>query len=120
MTLPLLSLATAENWIVEPTLTVLAPFGVEIVTVATLAVTFSAIAVLLTPSDDAVIWVEPGPTPVAIPAESMVATLVALLDQVRTPPVSTVPSEFLTVAVNAWFCPTTIELFAGVTVMLAI
>lgn len=106
------------NVTVEPTLTVVL-MG-EIVTLATFGVTVRVTGVLVTPSEVTVMLAVPGATPVAMPAESMVATLVEPLLQVSCPPERIVPAEFLTVAVKAWFWPTVTALVAGVTVMVAI
>jgi len=116
--LPDESLARALNCRVAPALTVL--LGAEMMTLATLGTIFSVAVELVTPSDVAVMLVVPGATPVARPNESMVATLVALLDHAKTPPLRMVPLESFTVAVNAWFWPTGMELLVGVMVMVAI
>jgi hypothetical protein len=92
----------------------------EIVTLATLGNTVSATAELVTPSELAVMLVVPGPTPLAKPLASMVATFGELLDQARTPPLNTMLLASLTVAVNAWFWPTVIALVDGETVMVEI
>jgi hypothetical protein len=116
--LPDESLARALNCRVAPALTVL--LGAEMMTLATLGTIDSVAVELVTPSDVAVMLAVPGATPVARPNESMVATLVALLDHAKTPPLRMVPLESFTVAVNAWFWPTGMELLVGVMVMVAI
>lgn len=118
MTLPLASFATAVNCTVAPFATVV--LSGEIVTVTTLLVTVSVTAEDVTPSAAAVIWVLPGAAPVATPVGVMVATPVLLLVQASVPPLRMVPSEFFTVAVKAWSCPTTIAALVGETVMLEI
>jgi hypothetical protein len=79
--LPLASVAEAVNCCVWPTLMV-ALSGVSL-TVAIAGFTVSVAAVLVMPASEAVICVLPAATPVATPAEVMVAMPVLLLAQVK-------------------------------------
>ena len=57
-------------------------------------------ALLVIPPEDAVIEVVPARTPVATPLLLIVATLVALLAQVKVSPLMVLPAPSLPVAVN--------------------
>ena len=70
---------------------------------------------LVMPFPAALIVVVPALTAVATPPELMVATAVLLLDQVKSTPLITAPSEALAVATNLCVLPTSRETVAGLT-----
>ena len=70
---------------------------------------------LVMPFPVALIVAVPGLTAVATPPELMVATAVLLLDQVKSTPLMTDPSEALAVATNLCVLPTSRETVAGLT-----
>ncbi len=98
MGLPFESFAVAVNCRVAPTL-MLAVIG-KMETEATTGVTVRVTGELVTPSLVAVIWVVPTLRPVATPELSTLATLVALLFQVKVIPVTLFPLESRADAAN--------------------
>ena len=97
---------TINSWVVEG----------EISTRDTEAwLTVTGIDALATPFPVALIVADPAITPVATPPELMVTTAVLLLDQVKSTPPITVPSEALAVATNRWVAPTSIVAVFGLT-----
>src|SRR6266404_6454904 len=111
---PFASFGVAVTWVVAPTVR-LADAGLS-VTEATATFVTVAAAVPLCPSLVAVIVTAPTPSPVTSPVPLTAATPGALLDQVRTRPLSGLPRASFGVAVSCTVAPTTKLTIAGATV----
>ena len=118
MVFPLLSFAVVANcWVVFTA--IVGEAGATVIVATGPGVTVKVSALLVTPFAAAVICVAPGDTPVARPLLLIVATLVALLAQVKVSPVMVFPLLSFAVAVNCWVAFTVIVGEAGVTVIVA-
>ena len=107
--------AVAVKVIISPIVNAWVEEG-EIVTRDTGAwLTVTGIDALPTPFPVARIVADPTLTPVATPPELMVTTAVLLLDQVKSTPLITAPSEALAVATNLCVLPTSIVAVFGLT-----
>jgi hypothetical protein len=93
--------------------------GLTVMVATAPGVTVKVTAMLVTPPDAAVIWVVPANAPVASPLLLMVATLVALLAQVRVTPLMVFPLVSLATAVNWSVAFTATDDEAAVTVIVA-
>ena len=107
--------AVAMKVTISPTINSWVEEG-DIATVATGAtVTVIVAGELETPLPVARMVAVPAATAVATPLLLMVATAVLLLDQAKSTPPITVPSEALAVATNRWVLPTSTVAMAGLT-----
>jgi hypothetical protein len=116
-TFPAESFGVAVSWVVPPT-RMPADAGLTVTVATGTALTVTA-AVPLLPSLVAVIVADPTATPLTNPPADTVATPAALVVQVTTRPLRTLPAESLVVAVSCTAPPTTRLGAAGLTVTVA-